>query len=95
MSRVELFQTVMLDFKGVETIGQSFADEIFRVFQIQHPLVHLIPINMSGNVEQMVRRARMESQIYGLATPGTVESSPVDPDRQPPQQSPSSETKKD
>jgi anti-sigma regulatory factor (Ser/Thr protein kinase) len=83
LSRVELFQTVMLDFEGLDTIGQSFADEIFRVFQNQHPQVHLIPINMSENVGQMVRRALIDSQIYGLATPGTVEPFPVKPDKQP------------
>ncbi len=35
--RFERFQTVVLDFTGVEEIGQDFADEVFRVFQRAHP----------------------------------------------------------
>jgi len=27
----------MLDFRNVPTIGQAFADEIFRVFANEHP----------------------------------------------------------
>ena len=30
--RFERFKRVELDFTGVETIGQAFADEMFRVF---------------------------------------------------------------
>jgi len=33
LARVELFKVVMLDFTNVPTIGQAFADEIFRVFR--------------------------------------------------------------
>jgi hypothetical protein len=32
LARIELFKIVLFDFSGVETIGQAFADEIFRVF---------------------------------------------------------------
>ena len=83
LARVELFKTVVFNFEGLDTIGQSFADEIFRVFFLQHPEIHLVPINMSEGVEQMVKRARYKAQIYGLANPGNVESSPVPPDKQP------------
>jgi hypothetical protein len=83
LARVELFKTVMFDFDGLDTIGQSFADEIFRVFFLQHPEIHLIPINMSEGVEKMVKRARIEAQIHGLVNHGNDESSPVPPETQP------------
>jgi hypothetical protein len=55
--RFERFKTVMLDFTGVETIGQAFADEIFRVFQAAHSEIELLPIRMTTAVENMVKRA--------------------------------------
>ena len=41
------FRAVVLDFKGVEEIGQGFADETFRVWAAAHPLVKLKPVEMS------------------------------------------------
>lgn len=55
--RFERFQTVVLDFAGVEEIGQAFADEVFRVFQQAHPGTRLLPINMTPEVGNMVKRA--------------------------------------
>lgn len=55
--RFERFQTVVLDFTGVEEIGQAFADEVFRVFQQAHPGTKLLPVNMTTGVGNMVRRA--------------------------------------
>jgi DNA-binding transcriptional ArsR family regulator len=55
--RFERFQTVVLDFAGVEEIGQAFADEVFRVFQQAHPGTKLLPINMTQDVGNMVKRA--------------------------------------
>jgi biotin operon repressor len=34
---LEKFKEIILDFDGVKTIGQGFADEIFRVFKKAHP----------------------------------------------------------
>jgi anti-sigma regulatory factor (Ser/Thr protein kinase) len=76
LARVELFKTVVFDFSGVDTVGQAFADEIFRVFPLQHPEINLVPISMSEGVEQMVKRARLEAYVSGLAKPAIVESSP-------------------
>jgi hypothetical protein len=58
LARIELFRTVLLDFKGVPTIGQAFADEIFRVFASEHPNVELIPIHASSEVRRMIDRVR-------------------------------------
>lgn len=56
--RFERFQTVILDFAGVEEIGQAFADEVFRVFQAAHPQTTLVPVDMAPRVQAMVSRAR-------------------------------------
>lgn len=55
--RVEKFKTVVFDFDDVETIGQAFADEIFRVFKLQQPSMELIYLNANEQVTQMIRRA--------------------------------------
>lgn len=55
--RFERFQTVVLDFAGVEEIGQAFADEVFRVFQATHPALEMTPVNMTEGVRRMVTRA--------------------------------------
>ncbi len=58
LARFDRFKVVVLDFSGVDTIGQAFADEIFRVFVSHNPRVKIIPINMRDDVNKMVRRAR-------------------------------------
>ncbi|MEI7868949.1 MAG: DUF4325 domain-containing protein [Candidatus Methylumidiphilus sp.] len=57
LNRIEKFKTVMFDFARVETVGQAFADEIFRVFANSHPDIELIPINANPNVQDMINRA--------------------------------------
>lgn len=53
---LEKFSKVLLDFKGVEAVGQGFVDELFRVFQRQHPGIALDYINANKNVEFMIKR---------------------------------------
>lgn len=59
LQRVDQFRTVILDFEGVASVGQAFADEIFRVFANQHPGVELIPVHAKPEVQQMIRRAEV------------------------------------
>jgi hypothetical protein len=66
LTRVERFRTVVLDFDQVEFVGQSFADEVFRVFARQHPDMEIIPIHTNAAVGQMVARA-----MAGRAGPDT------------------------
>lgn len=54
LNRVEKFKTVMLDFKGVDSIGQAFADEVFRVFTRQHPEIKLIPVNHNEEIRRTI-----------------------------------------
>jgi len=48
---------VIFDFRGVNVIGQAFADEIFRVFARHHPEIRLIPTSVNTEVRQMIQRA--------------------------------------
>jgi len=59
MQRVDRFRHVMLDFNGVNGVGQAFADEIFRVFAQAHPEVELVPVHTVPEVQQMIRRAEV------------------------------------
>lgn len=56
--RLAEFTRVVLDFGGVETVGQGFCDEVFRVFALRHPEVALEPVGMNDAIAFMVARAR-------------------------------------
>ena len=58
LARVELFKTVVFDFTGVATIGQAFADEIFRVFVQQHPNIEVHSVHANSEVKRMIERAK-------------------------------------
>ena len=58
LARVDLFKTALFDFSDVPTIGQAFADELFRVFAGSHPDIELVPIHASSEVKRMIDRAR-------------------------------------
>jgi hypothetical protein len=60
LERVDRFRTVVFDFAQVETIGQAFADEIFRVFVRNHPEMEVFEMNATPEVAQMISRARSE-----------------------------------
>jgi anti-sigma regulatory factor (Ser/Thr protein kinase) len=51
------FKVMVLDFDKVPTVGQAFADEIFRVFASRHPDINIQCINMNDAVEFMITRA--------------------------------------
>jgi anti-sigma regulatory factor (Ser/Thr protein kinase) len=58
VARVERFKTVILDFTEVESIGQAFADEVFRVFASRHPALELLAIKANSAVNRMIQRAK-------------------------------------
>ena len=55
-SQAKRFREIILDFSGVETVGQAFVDEIFRVFQAEHPEITIIPFSTSEQVQKMINR---------------------------------------
>ena len=56
LARFDQFSEVLLDFRGVEMIGQGFADEIFRVFRKAHPEINILAVNTSSDIDAMMRR---------------------------------------
>jgi anti-sigma regulatory factor (Ser/Thr protein kinase) len=59
LQRVDRFRHVVLDFADVPSIGQAFADEVFRVFAVAHPAIELIAMHATPEVQQMIRRAEV------------------------------------
>jgi len=58
--RFERFKEIILDFNKVDSIGQAFADEVFRVFRAEHPGTRLTPINANEQVLNMIARVTSE-----------------------------------
>lgn len=55
LARFDRFREVILDFHGVESIGQGFADEVFRVFVSMHPEVKITHARANSAVVRMIR----------------------------------------
>ena len=58
LTRIDRFKTVVFDFRGVESIGQAFADEVFRVFVSQHPEITIEPIFENENINAVINRVK-------------------------------------
>ena len=58
LAGLDRFKTVILDFTEVESIGQAFADEVFRVFASRYPGVELLAIKANSAVKSMIQRAK-------------------------------------
>jgi hypothetical protein len=81
LARVDLFRTVVFDFSGIDSIGQAFADEIFRVFTRANPRIDLQFTHASKSVRQMIARARsaeagVDTQAKGGASARNARSRP-------------------
>ncbi|MBL8511016.1 MAG: DUF4325 domain-containing protein [Betaproteobacteria bacterium] len=57
LARFDRFKVVVLDFTDVASIGQAFADEVFRVFKLKHPGVELVVKKANADVKRMISRA--------------------------------------
>ncbi|MBU4298956.1 DUF4325 domain-containing protein [Patescibacteria group bacterium] len=57
MSGLDKFRTITLDFKNVNTVGQAFGDEVFRVWQGRHLGIKLAYKNANENIIFMLKRA--------------------------------------
>jgi biotin operon repressor/anti-sigma regulatory factor (Ser/Thr protein kinase) len=58
LAGLDRFRVVRLDFRGVDRLGQAFADEVFRVFADRHPGIRIEPENMNEAVRAMVDHVR-------------------------------------
>ena len=54
VSRLDQFREIILDFKGVRSIGQGFADEVFRVFQNRHPRIIIQTENLHPSIAAVI-----------------------------------------
>lgn len=52
------FEKVILDFKGVDEIGQGFAHELFHVFQNKHPEIEIECINTNDEINKMIAHVK-------------------------------------
>jgi anti-sigma regulatory factor (Ser/Thr protein kinase) len=77
LNGLEKFSEVELDFSGIEGIGQGFADEVFRIWQREHPGTSLVPSHTNSAVRFMIERARASSSASQAIRPATVSVSVV------------------
>lgn len=54
---LDKFKEIILDFKGVKSIGQGFCDEIFRVYQQDHPSISIKIENIGPPLESVIKHA--------------------------------------
>jgi anti-sigma regulatory factor (Ser/Thr protein kinase) len=71
LSNMEKFGRIVLDFKGINAIGQGFADQIFRVFKNEHPEIEIEAINCSDTVEMMLKHATYAGS-YRIIKPSKI-----------------------
>jgi hypothetical protein len=62
LARVDRFSEVILDFKGISEIGQPFADQIFRIFQRDHPSITIIPVFTNPDIDKMINHAKANAE---------------------------------
>ncbi len=55
LTNLEKFREVVLDFRDVQSVGQGFADEVFRVFRRRHPTTMITTENTSAVIDAMIR----------------------------------------
>lgn len=55
LTNLEKFREVVLDFRDVQSVGQGFADEVFRVFRRRHPSTMFTTENTNPVIDAMIR----------------------------------------
>lgn len=53
-TRLNQFNHIILDYEGVDWIGQGFAHQIYVVFQREYPHIKLQSINFNDDVRKML-----------------------------------------
>jgi len=67
LTRFEQFSEVMLDFRDVDDIGQPFADQLFRVFRLEHPEIKIFAVNMNDRIQRIEQR--ITDDLNSVASP--------------------------
>lgn len=52
-NRLEKFKEVIIDFDGLQWMGQGFAHQVFVVFAKEHPDIQITPVNMNEDISKM------------------------------------------
>ncbi|MBU2471835.1 MAG: STAS-like domain-containing protein [Bacteroidetes bacterium] len=58
LSGLEKFKEIILDFKNVHSMGQGFADEVFRVWQRRNPQIKISEQNADENIRFMIKHVK-------------------------------------
>ena len=61
LHNLDKFSSIELDMRDVTSVGQGFADEIFRVFASAHPEIDIHTVNAGKAVDAMLRHAGASS----------------------------------
>lgn len=54
---LDKFSEIVLDFRDVQSVGQGFADEVFRVFARRYPGIAIRTENTNSVIDAMIRHA--------------------------------------
>ncbi len=55
---LDKFKVIVLDFKGVKSIGQGFVDEVFRVFKDNHPEIVIEIENLGDTLMPLINHVK-------------------------------------
>ncbi len=58
LSGLDKFKKIILNFKNVKTVGQAFADEVFRVWKSKHGDINIVCKNTNENIAFIIERAK-------------------------------------
>lgn len=64
LDRLQNFQQITLDFADIDSIGQAFADEVFRVYARNHPDIEISAVNINPEIERMIRRVKPGNRAH-------------------------------
>ena len=53
-ANLERFSLVEIDFTGIDAVGQGFVDELFRVWQLDHPETRLVATNANPAIRALL-----------------------------------------
>ena len=60
---LDKFKEITLDFTGVTSLGQGFADEVFRVFQRAHPDIVIRIENLSPTLKPIIDHVQVDNSL--------------------------------
>lgn len=63
LANLEKFREITIDFRDVRSVGQGFADEVFRVFANRHPGMVIHPENAGPAVMAMIQHVSQPTAV--------------------------------